>query len=261
MKRSVKTAAVALMAGMVLGASAGQLEYWEFNEAAGVDLNDAALVNSGSLGSVWNFGGSSMATDGSGSFVLAGDGGTTTRKLPKKGTANAQATVDAYATPLAGTDTYSLEMNFSAFDFTSATVNDAVNFKALDASGTMVALVTVQMDSASTTRIRFASANSNYRNYAFALSEGAHTAKVDFNLADGTAEYFLDGVSKNTFSGQSFSGDIGGLIFTKSGTWNTAASSVGIDSMGLSAVPEPATLGMVAAVGGAILFIRRRFMI
>ena len=62
---------IMMVAGFALGASAAPLEFWEFNEVAGVDLNDAELVNSGSLGSLWNFGGAGMATDGSGSLVLA----------------------------------------------------------------------------------------------------------------------------------------------------------------------------------------------
>jgi hypothetical protein len=36
---------------------------------------------------------------------------------------------------------------------------------------------------------------------------------------------------------------------------------VGLNGFDLQAVPEPATLGLVAAFGGGILFIRRRFMI
>lgn len=34
-----------------------------------------------------------------------------------------------------------------------------------------------------------------------------------------------------------------------------------LDNVGISAVPEPATLGLVALFGGGLLFIRRRFMI
>jgi hypothetical protein len=44
------------------------------------------------------------------------------------------------------------------------------------------------------------------------------------------------------------------------GDWG-ATDYANIDSVTLSQVPEPATLGMVGAVAGAMLFIRRRFMI
>lgn len=253
------TMIVAMMAGLALSASAGLLEYFEMDDTAGTAMN--ALSNTGSLGSQWNFGGAGMATDGSGSFVLAGDGGSTTRKLPKKGTLNANAAADTYATPLAGSDTYSLELNLSAWDMTNAAINDSMNFKALDSAGVMVALVTLQKDSATTVRLRMASGNANYRNYAFGLTGVVATLKVDFNLAAGTSEYFLDGASVNTFSGLTLNGDIGGLIFTKSGGWADATSSVSVDSMGLSVIPEPATLGVIGFFGSAIIFIRRRFTI
>jgi hypothetical protein len=42
---------------------------------------------------------------------------------------------------------------------------------------------------------------------------------------------------------------------------NLATRNFEIDYMRLNVVPEPATLGLVAVMGGAILFIRRRFMI
>jgi hypothetical protein len=46
---------------------------------------------------------------------------------------------------------------------------------------------------------------------------------------------------------------------------SSAGNGFGVDSIGatftLSVIPEPATLGLVAAFGGAVLFIRRRFMI
>lgn len=39
------------------------------------------------------------------------------------------------------------------------------------------------------------------------------------------------------------------------------SSYMELDTVTISAIPEPATLGMITAVGGAILFIRRRFLI
>jgi len=224
---------VLMVSAITLGVSATQLEYWEMNDPAGTALN--ALLNTGSLGSGWNWGGAGMATDGNGLFVLAGDGGTTTRKLPKKGTANAQETVDAYATPLGGTETYSLELNFASWDMAAATVGDEINLKVFSPDGTMLAAIFFQKDTESSLRLRMASANSNYRNFVFGLTEtNAHSARINFNLSSGTAEYFIDGESQNTFSGLTFAGDIANLALVKNGTWTTAASSVSIESMGLS---------------------------
>ncbi len=39
------------------------------------------------------------------------------------------------------------------------------------------------------------------------------------------------------------------------------AAGVNIDNIAVTAIPEPATLGLVTAFGGAVLFIRRRFML
>ncbi len=249
---------LAVLTGFALNVSAGLLEGWDFNDDPGTELNDVA--NSGSLNSVWNFGGANMATDGSGSFVLAGDGGTTTRKLPKKGTANALPTVDAYAVSLAGSDTYTIEMTLSAWDLASATTGDRLVFKALDSAGVMVAMLALEKDTETTARLRLASDDSNWRNYAVGLIGSSTTISIDFNMAAGAAEYFVDGVSEWTFTGQTYAGNIGGMTFVKGGTWSTAASSISVDSMSLSVVPEPASIGLIALFTGGIYFARRFFL-
>jgi hypothetical protein len=231
-----------VLAGLALSVSAGLLEGWYFDDDTGTALDKVA--NSGSLNSVWNWGGANMATDGSGSFVLPGDGGTTTRKLPKKATANALPTVDAYAVPLAGSDTYTIEMTLAAWDLTGATTLDRLVFKASDSSGVMVAMLALEKDTDTTARLRLASANSNWRNYAVGLTGSSTTFSIDFNMAAGEAEYFVDGVSKWSFTGQTYAGNIGGMLFGKGGTWSTTASSIHVDSMGLSVVPEPSSIAV-----------------
>jgi hypothetical protein len=44
-------------------------------------------------------------------------------------------------------------------------------------------------------------------------------------------------------------------------TSDTAGNDVDLDDVSFVAIPEPATLGLIAAFGGGIVFIRRRFMI
>jgi hypothetical protein len=251
---------VAVMTGLALGASAELLEYWDFEtEAAGVDLNDAALVNSGTMASVWNFNTPGIKTDGLGNFVVAGDGGNTTRKLPKNGTANGSATDGLYATAITGTDTFRYELTVSGWDFSAATVGDKFKFGMGSAAGTSIELL-----ADSTVKISQFAGNTSYRTTIMGLVEGAHTFAIDFNFATDTSTYWVDGGVRDSFTdfGQ-LNGveDISGMVVVTSGTWATVASSLSIDSMGLSVIPEPATLGMVAAVGGAILFIRRRFVI
>lgn len=241
------TLIAAVVAGMAMGASAGLLESWEMNDAGGTALNNVA--NTGSIGSSWNFGG--YTTDGVGNLTVAGDGGTNTRKAPPA----------LYATALAGGDTYSLVVDFGAWNMDAASLGDTWNLKLNDSGNTMIANVIFHVDSASTVRIRMASANSNYRNFSYNLTEVAGiSAKIDVNIAGGTSEYFINNASQNTFSGLSMNG-ISQLLMGKGGSWATAASSLDIDAISLNVVPEPATLGLVVAVSGGILFIRRRFMI
>ncbi|MDF7801312.1 PEP-CTERM sorting domain-containing protein, partial [Pontiellaceae bacterium B1224] len=58
------------------------------------------------------------------------------------------------------------------------------------------------------------------------------------------------------YTGLSSSGGV--LTFTVSDYADDDLAS--ISQMSLAAVPEPATLGLVTAFGGAVLFIRRRMM-
>ncbi len=254
------TMVVAVMVGLALNASATLLEFWDFDtEAAGVDLNDAALVNSGTMGSVWNFNTAGIKTDGLGNFVVAGDGGNTTRKLPKTGTANASALDHVYATAITGTDTYTFELNVSGWDLSAATIGDKFKLAAGDAAG-----ISIERLSATEVKVSQFAGNTSYRTTLMGLVEGAHTFAIDFNFATDTSVYWVDGGVRDSFTdfGQLNSvEDIAGMVLVTSGGWTTAASSLSIDSMGLSVIPEPATLGMVAVVGGALLFMRRRFII
>ncbi len=241
------TMMVAVVAGLAMSASAGMLECWEMNDASGTALN--AITNTGSIGSSWNYGG--YTTDGAGNLAVPGDSGLNTRKAPPS----------FYATALAGSDTYSFFVDFGAWNMDAASQGDSLNCKLLNSAGTMIANIIFEVDSASTVRLRMASNNANYRNYAYTLTEAAGiSARIDFNFGNDTAEYFIDDVSKNSFVNFTAT-NIGQVLMGKNGAWTTAASSLDIDEIGLSVIPEPATLGMVAAVGGAIMFIRRRLMI
>ncbi|MDF7823599.1 PEP-CTERM sorting domain-containing protein [Pontiellaceae bacterium B12227] len=86
------------------------------------------------------------------------------------------------------------------------------------------------------------------------------TSPFDFPKSDGVDP---DGVAEQTpWIDNAYSFDVtsdgsGNLDITYtriSGSW------IGINGFDLVAVPEPATLGLVAAFGGGVLFIRRRFM-
>ncbi|WP_372799056.1 hypothetical protein [Pontiella sp.] len=63
-----------------------------------------------------------------------------------------------------------------------------------------------------------------------------------------------------SFSGLSSTG--GQLVITLEDVGLTSETHhAAVSQLTLEAIPEPATLGMVAAFGGAVLFIRRRFML
>ncbi|MDF7801246.1 PEP-CTERM sorting domain-containing protein [Pontiellaceae bacterium B1224] len=56
-------------------------------------------------------------------------------------------------------------------------------------------------------------------------------------------------------------GDSMDIVFSAPAISDTAYGNIGISAITIAAVPEPATLGLITAIGGGLLFIRRRFMI
>lgn len=237
MKRCIQMIIVAVMAGF--SASALPLEWWEMNDAAGTDLND--LSNSGTLGSVWNFNTAGHETDGNGLFVIAGDAGvgSTTRKLPKKGTANADASNDLYASPITN-GAYSLTVDFAAWSLDAGSLGDLWKLKAQNSAGVDIAGIEFGMDTTNSVRIRMwnlESDGSAYRSYSFNVSSpSGAVAEVHFDFDNDTVSYVLDGVEE--YSDTDFIGtELAGIIYTTSGDgtadWSTAASSFSIDAMGL----------------------------
>lgn len=213
------------------------LEWWEMNDPAGTDLND--LSNSGTLGSVWNFNTVGAVTDGNGLFVISGDCGTTTRKMPKKGTANAEADAEAYASPLT-TGAYSLTVDFAAWSLDAASVGDTWKIKAQDLSGTDIAGIEFGMDSTTTARIRMWTqgvGNQYYRSYSFGISSTSGAlCQVQFDFDNDTVSYLIDG--QEQFSASDFAGsELATLVYVTAGDgaadWATAASSLSIEAIGL----------------------------
>lgn len=80
----------------------------------------------------------------------------------------------------------------------------------------------------------------------------------DYTRGNGNA------LNNRTVSGAIFT--LADITFTSGGIgdiagFRIASASSDINDVGIAAIPEPATLGLITAFGGAILFIRRRFMI
>lgn len=214
-------------------------EGWEFNDTVGTDLNE--LLNSGSLGSLWRFN-SDAATDGSGNFVIPGDAGITTRRLPDRGTANALVGDDFYAEPITE-GKFRWEVKFSSWSFDSASNGDMLQFQVDDASATTIARIDLRVDGTGT-EIRFSGlgdGNSNFRSTAFTYVESsAITAAIEFDFDKDTIDYLLNGsvVESFAFTG----GNIGRLSYILNGSWTTAASSVTIDHLKLIELVPGGTL-------------------
>ena len=205
-------------------------EGWDFDDTAGTDLNE--LFNSGYLGSLWRFN-SDAATDGSGNFVIPGDAGTTTRRLPDRGTANAQPSADFYATPVT-TGKYRWEVKFSSWAFDAASDGDMLQFQIDDDSSNTIARIDLRVN-ATGTEIRFSGlgeGNSNFRSTAFNYVESsAVTAAIEFDFDNDTIDYLLNGSVVESFA---FTGvNIGRLSYVLNGSWTTAASTVSVDHLKL----------------------------
>ena len=209
-------------------ASASTLrEGWEFSEAINTDLND--LINTGTFGSLWRFN-SVDKTNGSGQFVLAGDSGSHTRKLPARNTANALVDDDMYVTPLTS-GKYRLEVKFTSWDVNAASAGDVWRFKLNNTSASQIVAVAAEI-TASSMDIRFAAAGATEKVQTFNLVEaGTNTLAVEFDFDADEVDFILNDtvLQSNPFTGD----NLGQLIYAKNGAWSTAATSLSIDHIKL----------------------------
>ena len=85
-------------------------------------------------------------------------------------------------------------------------------------------------------------------------SSGTMQIELDTTGSDWEATYYFEGTAlrTNTFSGS--------LNITHVGFGGNPVSTQEVDNFSLTVIPEPATLGLVAVMGGALLFIRRHMM-
>lgn len=209
-------------------ASASTLrEGWEFSEAINTALDD--LINTGTFGSLWRFN-SVDKTNGLGQFVLAGDSGPQTRKLPARNTENALVSDDIYATPLS-TGNYRLEIAFTSWDVNAASAGDFWRFKLNNTSASQIVALTAEI-TASTVNIRYSAVGATEEVQTFNLIEaGTNTVAVEFDFDNNEVDFILNGA---VFQSYPFTGDnLGQLIYAKTGAWSTAATSLSIDHIKL----------------------------
>lgn len=92
------------------------------------------------------------------------------------------------------------------------------------------------------------------------------TSQLNNSPVDGSSPIFPETDAGDSILG-TFTADAATMTINVYGSgnggasWATAVGQSQINAIQLRAIPEPATLGLVAAFGGAILFIRRRFKI
>lgn len=246
---------------LTLVCGATPLEWWDMNDASGTILKN--LANSGTYGSPFAGGLAALGTtDGSGHFVVAGNGGKTTQKAPKAGSTYADSVNPVYASPLT-TGSYSLDVNFASWNWNTASEGDLWKFKAQDSSGVDIAGIELGIVGGAG-RIRMwtmGASNTYYRSYAVDLvSTTGAAAQVFFDFDANTVSYVLNGVTQ--FSAADFVGsNLGLMVYTTAGDgvndWVTAASNIKIDSMGINVIPEPATVGMLGLGALVAMLVRR----
>ena len=265
--KTIITTFSAVVLFSILGAQiVTPVEYWTFDSDQSTDgLRDA--TNSGSWGSSWNFNTTAFndLADGAGLFVLSGDSGTTTRKLPDALGPNDANDDNIYDAPVT-TGKYLLSVNFDSWNIDAASVGDTWKLAINDSGGSnSIAQIIWNVQSDTVVRVRGATDLGTTSAFREVVTLGlvnptAVSVSIEFDFDQDTVRYLVNGSEVESFTG--FAGtDIGQMVYVKSGAWGTAASSVSLDEMGLSVVvPEP---GTYAFFGGFlalafVLFRRRR---
>jgi hypothetical protein len=235
MKMRALTGILLFLAGVATGAE--KLEFWDFsNDPAGTTLDK--LTNSGTMGSSWNRGAKSIVTDGEGHLLLKGGAGTLTRKLPKQGKKNAMEKKDFYASPLAGKETYVLELNLASWKFSSMSAGDSMTLKAVDSEKKSVVLISIKALSDTKSVISLFHQGGKFKAFKYSPERNRPLPiKIKFNFSTGMVEYYINETKQCQLA--NFSGsNIAGLTFQLSGKWKIPSTSILIDSMGLSTEDE-----------------------
>lgn len=257
------------------------------NDGSGKGLTE--MNNSGTNNSVWhlNSQGGKFVTDGNGNAVTSGDSGTWRRFLPDAGTANASATDDVYATAYT-TGAYRIEMVISGYDFTNHGVavdgQDQWEIKLTYDTGSSTDIAGLRLRirdlsgsdgiaDAFQTHHRGVNGNKFSGNQVVDSSDPTDSPftamAIEFDFDNDVIYYYRNNLT-TPFAGTGISGnDLGAftaaafnqIVLENDGTWNTAGTSLTIDSITLyQAVPEPSAVALAlgALVLGCVLIRRKR---
>lgn len=233
------------------------VENWQLNDPDGTALENAA--NGGAWNSSWNtLTGATM--NGAGSLVLAGD--------------SSNGTAISYDTAITGTGKYLWEVTFSGWNFADSprTGEDyKLALNAVDSTGDFLARVYFILNANDTNPLLRAGSSLsggdtftrtvNTDTLNLVESSLSATVGIEFDFDADSVTYFYNGTQTHSSTGL-VPTDIGGLSIGRfgAGGWTDASNSLSIDSITLTAVPEPGTyaLYMGLVVLGAIQYRRRR---
>lgn len=256
---------------LVAGSHAAVLEDWQFNDANGTQLNVAN--NSGTVGTAFNFGGPSTQN---GSLNI----GDANYYKWDVGTGQTYRSA-SFADLTTGVVTFEYVVADWYLGGSAGETGNGIKFNVGGTTGTMQLEFEVAQSPGDDIRVRSQNSNNgslsgtdaqhqlaglNLTNTASVtvqlvanLDTGAWSTQVDYGV--GFMDLVANGAGMNSINQIQLVADGGVNGWEYNGTGGVAADFVKIDSVTLTQIPEPATLGLIAAFGGGIVFIRRRFMI
>jgi hypothetical protein len=222
------------------------LELWDFEDAAGLSLktapseanpNPTGVANSGSNGTLWNFGGFSAgaSTDGIGNLVVTGKTGAVYRK-----------TDPAYS-PALTTGKYRLTLDISSWNMSAG----SILFDAAGGAtgGTRVAALKLDGAGPNGPRVQAiikstSSTSGGYQYIAYDLGGSSGTTPIstyiEFDLDNDTAEFVVDGNVRGSAVTDLESTDLTMLKFSQDANY-VETNEVKIASMGLYEVVDTTT--------------------
>lgn len=231
---------VSVVSGTLLAQTTTPLEFWEFNDAGGTDLQTAA--NSGSIATAWDLPTDIKGDVTSGSaLILSGDSGVYARR-----------TDPPYSPPLPATGSYILEMAVDGWTIDSTTLANNSYFRFVAGDSVMrfdlaelqfryqevdvegVATPTVKLQYRVNTGDGFTLVTvAEYTDMAVSTPV-SWAVLLDYD--NGLAQGYLDGVAVGEPSPFGPPDQIHGIVFGKAGpgSWASPGTSLAIDYMGLS---------------------------
>ena len=235
---------IALLGGYLFSASAAKIVDYQMNEVAGKTTSE--LINSGTDNSSITGDAQGVATDGSGNLHYAAVTASNTKK-------------QVLSTSYSGT--VQLELRLTDWDYTANADGDGIAFSivnSVDGTG-LKALVDHK---GTDTRIRISSSSSKQKLISSVLSGSdlVVRAVADLDASTYTADYNLGGAGWINIATDEALGatsiDEFKLITATDSSWGSGAYA-NVDYVTVETVPEPATLSLIALLGGGLFFFRR----